>query len=65
MQNNLIKINRSQSYPLKQNQGGLQMLVLTRKAGEGLLIGDDTKITVLNIDTDQIKLGVNDSEGIA
>ena len=41
------------------------MLVLTRRQDESLIIGDDIKITVLNIDTDQIKLGVNDSEGIA
>ena len=40
------------------------MLVLTRRQDESLLIGNDIKITVLNIDTDQIKLSVNDSEGI-
>jgi carbon storage regulator len=40
------------------------MLVLTRKLGESLLIGDDIKVTVLNIDKKQIKLGVNDSEGV-
>ena len=40
------------------------MLVLTRRLEESLLIGDDIKITVLNIDNKQIKLGVNDSEGV-
>ena len=49
---------------LEQNQGGLQMLVLTRRLNESLLIGDDIKITVLNIGKSQIKLGVNDSEGV-
>jgi len=38
------------------------MLVLTRRLDESLLIGDDIKITVLNIGKNQIKLGVNDSE---
>jgi carbon storage regulator CsrA len=40
------------------------MLVLARRQGENLRIGNDTTITVLNIDTDQIKLSVNDSESI-
>ena len=39
------------------------MLVLTRRKCESLIIGDDIKITVLNVDKNQIKLGVNDSEG--
>jgi carbon storage regulator len=40
------------------------MLVLARRQGESLIIGDDIKITVLNIDENQIKLGVNDSDGV-
>lgn len=35
------------------------MLILTRKAGEKLLIGDNIEITVLNIRGGQVKLGVN------
>ncbi len=38
------------------------MLILTRKLGESIVIGDDIKITVLIIYKTQIKLGVNDSE---
>ncbi len=34
------------------------MLVLTRREGESLKIGDDIKITVLNIDKSQVKLGI-------
>lgn len=34
------------------------MLILTRKIGESLLIGDDVEITVLNIRGNQVKLGV-------
>ncbi|EXI61637.1 carbon storage regulator [Mannheimia granulomatis] len=35
------------------------MLILTRKIGEVLLVGDDVEITVLNIRGNQVKLGVN------
>ncbi len=40
------------------------MLVLARRQGESLRIGDDNKITVLNITINRIKLSVNDSEGV-
>lgn len=40
------------------------MLVLTRRQGESLRIGDNIKITVLNIDKKQIKLDVNDSGSV-
>jgi carbon storage regulator len=35
------------------------MLVLTRKTGEAIQIGDHIEITVLSIQGDQIKLGIN------
>lgn len=35
------------------------MLILTRKAGESLLIGDEISITILSVRGNQIKLGVN------
>ena len=35
------------------------MLVLTRKPGEKLMIGDDIVITVLSVDGDKIKLGID------
>lgn len=34
------------------------MLILTRKANESLLIGDDVEITVLSVRGGQVKLGV-------
>ena len=34
------------------------MLILTRKVGESLLIGDDVSITVLNVRGNQVKIGV-------
>jgi carbon storage regulator len=35
------------------------MLILTRKSGEGIAIGDDILITVLSIQGKQVKLGVS------
>jgi len=34
------------------------VLILTRKAGEGLFIGDDIRLTVLEIRGKQIRLGI-------
>lgn len=34
------------------------MLALSRKLGETIVIGDDIEITVLDIQRDQIKLGI-------
>lgn len=35
------------------------MLVLTRKQGEGILIGKDISITVIHVDGDKIRLGID------
>ncbi len=35
------------------------MLILTRKSGESIIIGDDIKITVVNIEGSQVRLGVD------
>ena len=35
------------------------MLILTRKVGESVLIGDDISITVLSVRGNQVKLGVH------
>ena len=41
------------------------MLILTRKTGESLLVGDDVDITVLSVRGSQVKLGVNAPKDIA
>ncbi|MDY4593720.1 MAG: carbon storage regulator CsrA [[Pasteurella] aerogenes] len=35
------------------------MLILTRKVGESLLIGDDISVTILSIRGNQVKIGVD------
>jgi len=34
------------------------MLVLTRKLNESIIIGDDVRITIVEVKGDQIKLGI-------
>ena len=41
------------------------MLILTRRAGETIMIGDEVTITVLGIKGNQIRLGVNAPKEIA
>lgn len=40
------------------------MLILTRKVGESVLIGDDISITVLSVRGNQVKLGVQAPKSI-
>ncbi len=35
------------------------MLILTRRVGESLMIGDDVNVTVLGVKGNQVRLGVN------
>jgi len=36
-----------------------QMLILTRKVNETLMVGDDVSVTVLGIKGGQIRIGIN------
>ena len=40
-------------------KGGDGMLILTRRVGEALMIGENTKIVVLGVKGSQIRLGIN------
>lgn len=35
------------------------MLILTRKPGESILIGDDISVTVLMVKGNQVRIGIN------
>jgi len=40
------------------------MLVLTRKSGESLMIGDDVVVTIVEVRGNQVKIGVNAPESV-
>ena len=41
------------------------MLILTRRIGETIMIGDEVKMTVLEVKGNQVKLGMNAPKEIA
>ena len=41
------------------------MLILTRRVGESLMIGDDVTITVLGVKGKQVRIGVNAPKEVA
>mgnify|MGYP001166188820 FL=1 len=41
------------------------MLILTRRVGESLMIGDDVNVTVLGIKGNQVRIGVNAPKDVA
>jgi carbon storage regulator len=41
------------------------MLVLTRKRGEGVMIGTDIEVTVLEVHGDRVKLGFRGPDDVA
>lgn len=41
------------------------MLILTRRVGETLMIGDEVSITVLGVKGNQVRIGVNAPKDVA
>ncbi len=41
------------------------MLILTRRVGESLMIGDDVIVTVLGVKGNQVRIGVNAPKEVA
>ncbi|MGA0151735.1 MAG: carbon storage regulator CsrA, partial [Luminiphilus sp.] len=41
------------------------MLILTRRVGESLMVGDDVTITVLGVKGNQVRVGVNAPKDVA
>ena len=45
-------------------RGGPAMLILTRRVGESLMIGDEVTVTVLGVKGSQVRIGVRAPEKI-
>ena len=41
------------------------MLILTRRVGETLMIGDDVTLTVLGVKGNQVRIGINAPKDVA
>ena len=41
------------------------MLILTRRVGETLMVGDDVQVTVLGVKGNQVRIGVNAPKEVA
>jgi len=41
------------------------MLILTRKIGETLMIGDNVTLTILGVNANQVRLGINAPKNVA
>ena len=48
-----------------EKQGDWTMLILTRRVGETLMIGDDVTVTVLGVKGNQVRIGVNAPRDVA
>lgn len=52
-------------WPIGLKKEDLAMLILTRRIGETLMIGDEVTVTVLGVKGNQVRLGVNAPKEVA
>jgi carbon storage regulator len=48
-----------------KNQGGRRMLILTRRVGETVMIGNDVTVTILGVKGNQVRVGINAPKNVA
>ena len=54
-------VEASFSYSIQENR----MLILTRRVGETLMVGDEVTVTVLGVKGNQVRIGVNAPKEVA
>jgi carbon storage regulator len=50
---------------VQPEQGGAVMLILTRRVGETVMIGEDVTVTVLGVKGNQVRMGINAPRTVA
>jgi carbon storage regulator len=62
----IIKVFGNQLWLVyRPNKKELYMLILTRRVGETLMVGDDVTVTVLGVKGNQVRIGVNAPRDVA
>lgn len=56
---------RERAHCERRTLEGPTMLILTRRVGETLMIGDEVTVTVLGVKGNQVRLGVNAPKEVA
>ncbi len=57
--NKLEQESREKAPPYAKHQGKVLMLILTRRVGEKLIIGENVTVTVLGVKGNQIRIGID------
>ena len=58
----VLRFDRSLDQPLSFNN---DMLILTRRSGQTIFIGDEVRLTVLGIKGDQVRIGIEAPDAVA
>jgi carbon storage regulator len=53
------------SAPFNNDSAGLTMLILTRRVGESLKVGEDVTVTVLGVKGNQVRVGIAAPKSVA
>jgi carbon storage regulator len=59
------RAKQQQQQQQQQHQGGLNVLVLTRKKHERIVIGPNVVVTVVEVRGDKVQLGITAPKGVS
>lgn len=55
----IIRLGHRKCITYNKESWRFEMLILTRRVGETLMVGDDVSVTVLGVKGNQVRIGVN------